>query len=380
MVIERRLFGGTHSILMGIIRIILILAFVSSVVNERVIVQFVSLLALLITIVPWIFRKYFKIETPVKLEIIILLFVYGILFLGEVRGLYTFWWWDSLLNFIASVALGFVGYSMMYVLYKEGRIDTSPFFISLLAFCFAVSLSTLWEIMEFSIDFSLGTGLQGESLFDTMGDLIVNFIGALFVSAVGFVYLQRGSFPLVSSFIVGMVEKNLWVFGGSKKGSNLVKKIKSLIKEGENERIEFKSSFRTNLHTKEFDRRMEHNILKTITAFLNTKGGSLLVGVNDGGHVVGLEYDNFQSDDKAGLHLTNLIRTHIGNEFLPFIKFGIASVDGKSVILVECRESRKRVFLKIGGEEEFYVRNGPASVRLEGSSLVDYIGHKFGGG
>ena len=151
-----------------------------------------------------------------------------------------------------------------------------------------------------------------------------------------------------------------------------------MINIGENERIELKSSFRTNLHTKEFDRRIEHAMLKTITAFLNTKGGELLIGVSDGGHILGLEDDNFQNNDKMMLHLTNLLKTHIGNEFLPFIKTEIIEFDEKKVLLITCKESKNRVFLKIGGEEEFYVRNGPSSVKLEGSSLVDYIRHKFG--
>ena len=77
------------------------------------------------------------------------------------------------------------------------------------------------------------------------------------------------------------------------------------------------------------------------------------------------------------LHFTNLIKSYIGNEFLPFIKFGIIQIKDKKIILVTCSESKKRVFLKSENEEEFYIRNGPASVKLEGSSLVDYIQHKF---
>lgn len=122
---------------------------------------------------------------------------------------------------------------------------------------------------------------------------------------------------------------------------------------------------------------MELGILKTIAAFLNTKGGSLLIGVDDSGKILGLENDRFESDDKIALHFTNLIKTYIGNEFLPFIKFEIAQIKDKKIILVTCKESRKRVFLKVDNEEEFYIRNGPASIKLEGNSLVDYIQHKF---
>ena len=49
----------------------------------------------------------------------------------------------------------------------------------------------------------------------------------------------------------------------------------------------------------------------------------------------------------------------------------------KKILLIICKRSEKQVFLKSGNEEEFYVRNGPASIKLEGSSLVDYIKHRF---
>jgi predicted HTH transcriptional regulator len=128
---------------------------------------------------------------------------------------------------------------------------------------------------------------------------------------------------------------------------------------------------------REFDKRMELGILKTLTAFLNAKGGNLLVGVDDQGNILGLNQDNFENDDKLGLHVTNLIKSHIGNEFLPFIKFELIKVKDKKILMITATESKTRVFLKSSGEENFYVRNGPSSVKLQGSSLVDYINNKF---
>ena len=57
--------------------------------------------------------------------------------------------------------------------------------------------------------------------------------------------------------------------------------------------------------------------------------------------------------------------------------FEIILIKDKKILLITCRRSEKQVFLKFGNEEEFYVRNGPASIKLEGSSLVDYIRHRF---
>ena len=146
---------------------------------------------------------------------------------------------------------------------------------------------------------------------------------------------------------------------------------------GEGDKIEFKSTLRTNLYTNQIDKKMEHAVLKTIVAYLNSNGGTLLVGVSNDGTISGVEKDGFQDSDKLNLHFTNLLNSHIGNEYLPFIKHEIVKIDGKSILKIDCLASNKHVFLKGLEGEEFYVRNGPASVRLDGSSLVDYIHHKF---
>jgi len=368
---------SVHRIIINSIRIILLLFFLFSLKGNAILMQVVSLIGLFVTFIPFIFQKYFGINIPARFEIITLLFVYGILFVSEVRSFYNVWWWDIMLNFFASVALGFIGLSIVFVLYRTKRLNTTPEVIAILTFCLAFSVGALWEIFEYTLDTLFGSGLQ-QSLFDTMEDLMVNTIGVLFVSVFGYIFIKREKFVLISTLLSSFVEKNVWRVSLESEKERQERKLRELINIGENERIELKSSFRTNLHTKEFDRRIEHAMLKTITAFLNTKGGELLIGVSDGGHILGLEDDNFQNNDKMMLHLTNLLKTHIGNEFLPFIKTEIIEFDEKKVLLITCKESKNRVFLKISGEEEFYVRNGPSSVKLEGSSLVDYIRHKFG--
>ncbi|MBT7102568.1 ATP-binding protein [archaeon] len=366
---------GVHSIIINSIRLVLVLIFISALMTESVIVEFFSIVAIIITFLPAILHKYFKISIPAKFEVLVLMFIYGILFLGEVRTFSQVWWWDTTLTLIASLILSLTALSILYVLYKENRIDTNPLFIAILTFCFAVAAGAVWEITEFVIDAIIQSGLQ-PSLADTMMDQVVNAIGALIVSTVGYIYIKKDKEILISTFITRLSKRNIGLFGPKRKISQSKKAIE-IINKGESETIEFKSSFRTNLHTKEFDRRMEHSVLKTITAFLNTSGGNLLVGVNDGGHILGLEADGFQSDDKLGLHLTNLIKSHIGNEYLPFIKFEIIPITDKKILRIKCKESKKRVFLKFNNEQQFFVRNGAASIRLEGEALVDYIQHKF---
>jgi len=82
----------------------------------------------------------------------------------------------------------------------------------------------------------------------------------------------------------------------------------ALVEQGENTTIEFKSTLRVNLHTGQNDAKMELAILKTIAAFLNVNGGTLVIGVTDDGNPVGIGADKFANEDKMYLHLVNLIK------------------------------------------------------------------------
>jgi Putative DNA-binding domain len=63
--------------------------------------------------------------------------------------------------------------------------------------------------------------------------------------------------------------------------------VTKLVAEGEGTNIEFKSTLRINLHTRQKDSKMELAVLKTVAAFLNMSGGTLVIGVADDGEPVG---------------------------------------------------------------------------------------------
>jgi hypothetical protein len=368
---------NVNSIITNLIRLTLILTLAYATTSNRTLVQTVAVIALIVTFIPSILKKTLNIEVPAGFDIIYLMFIYGLLTLGELKGFYSgLWWWNILMNFTASIALGFVGLSIIHVLYKKNRITANPVFASIVIFSFAISIATLWELFEFTLDSLINSGLQ-KNLIDTMQDLAVSVLGALLVSIAGFFQIKKKSNVLVSNFLTGVLERNLNFLSPKIKPKNPRLKVLELIKKGESVKIEFKSTLRTNLHTNQSDKKIEHSTLKTVTAFLNTSGGNLLIGVDDNKQILGLENDNFQNEDKLALHLTNLIKNHIGNQFLPFIKFQIIQIENKKILLVICKESKKRVFLKTPNAEEFFVRNGPASIKLEGNALIDYISHKF---
>jgi hypothetical protein len=149
------------------------------------------------------------------------------------------------------------------------------------------------------------------------------------------------------------------------------------ISRGEGIRTEFKATLRTNLITGQADPKVEHAVLKTVAAFLNSDGGTLFVGVNDSGEPVGLDSDNFPNEDKMALHLDNLIKDRLGGATFACIKPAFADVMGKRILAVQCTASHKPVFLKNGSGEEFYIRAGASSPALPPSHTHEYIQQKF---
>lgn len=142
---------------------------------------------------------------------------------------------------------------------------------------------------------------------------------------------------------------------------------------GESDKVEFKSTLRTNLHSGKPDKRMENACLKTIAAFLNSEGGLLFIGVDDEGEVLDLEADRFTNEDKFLLHLNTLIANHLGAEVAQYTRTTIREIGGHRCAMVECLRAPSPVFFKRENDEHFYVRSGPATRSLSPRELLAYV-------
>ena len=150
-----------------------------------------------------------------------------------------------------------------------------------------------------------------------------------------------------------------------------------LIRAGESDSAEFKSTLRTNLHTGQRDKRMEDAVLKTLAGFLNTQGGSLVIGVSDEGTPLGVEADGFPDEDKMSLHLVNIVNDRMGPSAWATIHANFDDYEDHRVMIIRCERSSSAVYLKNGNAEQFYIRTGPATAELSSAQLVDYIKHRF---
>ncbi|THB76199.1 MAG: ATP-binding protein [Desulfobulbaceae bacterium] len=158
--------------------------------------------------------------------------------------------------------------------------------------------------------------------------------------------------------------------------SDLTSSVQKLIKGGESTLLEFKSTLRKNIKTGKAGKEIEIAWLKTVAAFMNSDGGILLIGINDDGEVIGTEADEFESEDKCRLHFRNCIHTHIGAEFSKYVHLKICQIEEKTVLVIECERVRRPVFLRIGKTEDFYMRSGPASMKLTMSQMITYLSER----
>ncbi len=208
-------------------------------------------LTLILFTLPTIASKTFKVKLPTTLEIIVYLFIFAAEILGEIQNFYgIFKHWDTMLHTLNGFLAAAVGFSLIDILNRTERfhIKMTPVFVALVAFCFSMTIGVLWEFCEFAADRYLNLDMQKDrivekissvelnekkqnepvvidninktkiysndkittiengyldlGLIDTMKDLIVNFIGALIFSILGFLYIKdRDEYKFIERFV-----------------------------------------------------------------------------------------------------------------------------------------------------------------------------------
>jgi uncharacterized membrane protein YjdF len=161
---------------------------------------FTTFAVILLTLLPVLLERRLGVYIPAEIELLALLFVFASLFLGEVRDYYyRFWWWDTLLHAGSGFLLGIVGFLLVHILNEMEQVSVTlrPGFVAFFAFLFAIGTGMIWEIFEFGMDELFGMNMQKpmlgdpSGLTDTMWDLIVDTVGALVISVLGYTYIRK---------------------------------------------------------------------------------------------------------------------------------------------------------------------------------------------
>jgi hypothetical protein len=154
--------------------------------------------------------------------------------------------------------------------------------------------------------------------------------------------------------------------------------VLALIAAGESATLEFKSSARWDVRENKANRAMEQIVVKTVAGFLNVEsGGTLLLGVDDDGNVLGLENDyktwgNKPNRDSFENWLTTLLLGEFGKDASPLIRITFHDIDGKDVCQVAFKPSPRPIFVKDGIAEHLYIRTGNSTRLLTSREAIEY--------
>jgi hypothetical protein len=154
--------------------------------------------------------------------------------------------------------------------------------------------------------------------------------------------------------------------------------IAELIRNGENEKVEFKSSLSYDYQKNNKSRDVELSVAKSVAAFLNSDGGYLFIGVKDNKTILGIEKDfsllKKASKDAFELHFTNIVNKYIGAENRPCVTMRFAKIAGKTVsIVIVPKRGPREVYLTLEGQPFFYIRSGNSSQPLDVKQATTYI-------
>ena len=230
-------------------------------------------------------------------------------------------------------------------------------------FAYSVDGAVWWgyvlPLSVFGETMSLGVAVPWKNIVSTLtSDNFLIFFG-------GFLVLLA----IASLAVLHRNKGRIEAMGLRQRAPRTAQDVLRLIAEGESASVEFKQTLRFNLKAGKNGREIEHASLKTVAGFMNSEGGTLLVGVADNGAVTGFDEDKFENADKALLHFNNLVNQCIGTEFARYLDTAVIEVQGREVLRVHCIPAKAPAFLRDGKTEEFYVRSGPASRQL---SLVQF--------
>lgn len=229
--------------------------------------------------------------------------------------------------------------------------------------------------------------IRGKKLFVVLRNLVIAevlvFLAfmALALSAdwgeiyEGFVTVNYVPFEVVEFSLLGLFQLGLIILVFMRSLAEEAD-IHEMMASGEHEKLEFKTSLRWDMKRNQVNRELEKTAMKTVTAFLNSEGGYLLMGVDDKGKPVGLENDfaSLVRQDTDGFenHFNNLFRSMVGSEFRRLVKLKFDNIGGKTVCLASVEPGHKPAYLKTGDGEDFYIRTGNVTTPLKMSEVAAY--------
>jgi hypothetical protein len=160
--------------------------------------------------------------------------------------------------------------------------------------------------------------------------------------------------------------------------------LESLLEAGEGDRLEFKETARVNIHTGNVDDKIVQSTVKTIAAFMNSHGGTLVIGVKDATKdVMGLDRDmatlGKKDVDGYELFVRQLLNNAVGAEHSTRVSIAFPAEDRKLACVMLVPRSPRPVYVRDGDERHLFVRDGNSTRKLNSEEAVRYVAEHFSG-
>jgi type I restriction enzyme R subunit len=158
--------------------------------------------------------------------------------------------------------------------------------------------------------------------------------------------------------------------------------IEELIDNDEDDAVEFKSTARWDLREQRRNNALEDAIVKTVAAFLNTDGGTLLIGVGPDRSLVGLALDYEHVKPQNGDGFVNWLTTHLANALgaaaVARTRARIVGHAGFELCRLDVARSSVPVWAKTTkAERVFYVRLNNSSREMPDDELSRYLADRW---
>ena len=157
--------------------------------------------------------------------------------------------------------------------------------------------------------------------------------------------------------------------------------VAELLAGGEGQYVEFKSSLMWDYRRQIVNKALYEPVMKNVVGFLNAAGGSVIIGVDDDGEVLGLDpdYQAIKKPDSDGFeNVFNMaFNKMIGVEYRRFVDVTFPRLEGQEICVVSVRPATQPAYLQARGNETFYLRAGNASQPLTVSQAARYIQEHF---
>ena len=162
-----------------ILRALVIFCMIMQILHGDIGNAFLCLLSLALFILPSIIQHSLDITLPNTLEIIIYLFIFSAEILGEINNFYGLVpFWDTMLHTLNGFICAGIGFSLVDLLNQSGqKINLSPLYVAIVAFCFSMTIGVLWEFYEFGADNILKLDMQKDRIVQRISSVELNESG-----------------------------------------------------------------------------------------------------------------------------------------------------------------------------------------------------------